>query len=148
MNQKPRVPGPSEEQLLYARILAAGMYAGLATLLLTFALYLSGLVEPAVPIEALPRYWTMSVEEYLAAVNAEYLHREHALTGWWWLSALTHSDYLNFVGITLLSTVTMACFVGITPSLLRHHDWIYAAISVVEVLILGLAASGVLTAGH
>jgi len=148
MTEKPGVPGISQEQLLYARILAAGMYAGLATLLLTFALYLSGVVEPAIPIDALPRYWSMSVDEYLAAVNSEYLHRDHSLTGWWWLTALGKGDYLSFVGITVLSTVTMVCFIGITPLLLRQHDWIYAAIAVTEVLILGLAASGVLTAGH
>jgi hypothetical protein len=148
MKEMPGVPGVSGEQLLYARILAVGMYAGLVTLLLTFALYVSGVVEPAVPIEELPRYWTMSVHEYLDAANADYLHRDHALTGWWWLSALGKGDYLNWVGITLLSTVTLVCFVGITPTLLRKRDWVYASIAVAEVLVLGLAASGMLAAGH
>jgi hypothetical protein len=147
MRESPGVPGVSEEQLLYARILAAGMYSGLAILLVTFALYLTGLVEPAVPIEALPRYWTVSAKEYLDIVNAEYLHRDHPLTGWWWLSALAHGDYLNFVGIALLSLITLVCFVGITPSLIRKHDWIYASMAVAEVLILGLAASGLLIVG-
>jgi uncharacterized membrane protein len=139
--------GIPEEQLLYARILAAGMYTGLAVLLVTFALYASGIVEPAVPIARLPEYWTLQVDVYLETVNAEYLHREHGLTGWWWLSALGHGDFLNFTGIVLLATVTLVCFVGIIPTLLRKHDWVYAGIAVIEVLILALAASGILTTG-
>lgn len=141
-------PGVSEEQHLYARILAAGMYTGLVILLATFALYVSGLIEPAVPIEDLPGYWTMNVERYLEVVNAQFLHRDHALQGWWWVSALGHGDYLNFLGIAVLSTVTLVCFVGIVPTLLRKRDWVYAAMAAVEVVILALAASGVLTVGH
>lgn len=141
-------PGVSEEQRLYAKILAAGMYTGLVILLATFALYVSGLIEPAVPIEDLPSYWTMNVERYLEVVNAQFLHRDHALQGWWWVSALGHGDYLNFLGIAVLSTVTLVCFAGIVPTLLRKRDWVYAAMAAVEVVILALAASGVLTVGH
>ena len=50
----------NEEQLLYARILATGMYVGLGVLLLTFALYLTGALPAAVPIEELPNLWTLS----------------------------------------------------------------------------------------
>lgn len=138
----------SEEQLLYAKILAAGMYTGLAILLATFALYLTGLLAPAVPIEHLPDYWTLNVDRYLEVVNARYLGRDHALEGWWWVTALGHGDYLNFVGIALLSTVTLVCFVGIVPTLLRKRDWIYVVLATTEVVVLALAASGVLTAGH
>jgi len=141
-------PDVCEEQLRYARVLAVGMYAGLAILLVTFALYLGGIVEPAVPIKDLPSYWTMNVERYLDVVNEQYLQRDHALHGWWWLTALEHADYLNFVGIAVLATVTLVCFVGIVPILLARRDWIYASIAMTEVVILGLAASGLLTAGH
>ena len=139
--------GVSDEQLRYARILAAGMYTGLVTLLVTFGVYLTGTLEPAVPIAELPRYWTMDVQTYLHTVNAEYVHHEHALTGWWWVGAVGSGDFLTFVGIALLASVTPVCFAGIVPMLLRKRDWIYTAIAVTEVVILTLAASGVLTAG-
>ncbi len=138
---------PSEEQRLYATILAAGMYTGLGLLLLTFALYIFGVVEPAVPIDRLETYWTLSVDRFNEVINAEYLHREHGLTGWWWLSALGRGDYLNLVGIAVLSGVTVISFIGIIPVLIRKRDWVYAAIAVVEVLILVLAASGILAVG-
>ncbi len=144
-----RTPGVSDEQLLYARILAAGMYTGLVILLVTFGLYLSGAVEPAVPIGELPRFWTMDVQTYLETVNREYVHRDHALTGWWWLTALGSGDFLTFVGISFLAAVTPVCFAGIIPLLVRKRDWIFTAIAVTEVVILVLAASGILiTGGH
>lgn len=138
----------SDEQLLYARILAMGMYTGLCLLLVTFALYISGLVDPAVPIDKLPEYWSLSAHEYLEVVNAEYVHREGTLTGWWWLTALNRGDYLTFVGIVLLALVTIVCFLGIIPTLVRKRDYLYAAMAAVEVLILTLAASGILVVGH
>jgi len=63
------------DQLLYAGILAKGMYLGLGILLVTFTLYLTGILQPGIPIEELPRLWTLSVHEYLEAVNQEFLHR-------------------------------------------------------------------------
>lgn len=135
----------SREQLLYARILAVGMYIGLAILLVTFTLYLSGAVQSAVPIKELSGYWDMSADKYLDAINMHYLHRDHALHGWWWISAVVHGDYLNFVGIALLSVVTLVCFVGIVPTLVAKRDWVYVAIAVTEVVILALAASGILS---
>ena len=44
-------PRITEEQRIYARVLNIGMYTGLGLLLLTFALYVTGLMEPAVPID-------------------------------------------------------------------------------------------------
>ncbi len=138
----------SDEQLVYARVLATGMYAGLALLLVTFILYISGAVDPAVPIDALPAYWSMGVEEYLEAINHAHLHRDHHLTGWWWLTALGFGDYMNFIGIGVLSAVTIICFFGIVPTLVRKRDFIYATIALVQAIILAVAASGFIGVGH
>jgi hypothetical protein len=157
VNGQPAVPGPdesdltaeaNEEQLLYAKILAWGMFLGLGMLLVTFALYASGLLGPAVPIEELPNYWTMSVHEYLEAIEHDHLHQGHLITGWSWLGVLAFGDYLNFIGIAVLAAVTIVCYAGILPMLFRKKDWIYATVAVLEVLILTLAASGIVSAGH
>ena len=148
----PPAPGTgvlaSEEQMLYARILAAGMYVGLAILLVTFALYLAGVIDPAVPIQELPNYWSLSAHEYLEAINHEFLHREEVVVGWGWIWVLDRGDYLNFIGIALLALVTIACYLGILPTLFRKKDWIFGAIAILEVVILLLAASGIVSAGH
>jgi len=148
MTEDVKTPQGSDEQLLYARILETGMFVGLVLLLITFALYISGLVAPAVPVEDLPKFWKMDVHGYLEATNNEYLHHPHIITGWSWVSVLGKGDYLNFVGIALLSAVTIVCFVGIVPTLLRKKDRVYATMAVLEALILALAASGILSVGH
>jgi hypothetical protein len=141
-------PSADEEQLLYAKILQAGMYIGLALLLATFALYASGAVAPAVPVAELPDYWTMGVDDYLEATNHDHLHLEHPVSGWAWLSVLGKGDYLNFLGIAVLSAVTIVCFLGIVPTLVRKKDTPYTVMALLEAIILTLAASGILGVGH
>jgi hypothetical protein len=141
-------PAADEEQLLYANILQVGMYIGLTLLLVTFALYTSGIVTPAVPVERLADYWTLDVNEYLEATNRDHLHHEHPIAGWSWLTVIGKGDYLNFLGITLLSGVTIVCFAGIVPTLIRKNDRAYVAMALLEIVILALAASGILAVGH
>ena len=136
------------DQLLYASILAKGMYLGLGILLVTFIIYMTGIMQPGIPIEELPRLWTLSAHEYLEVVNHEFLHRPDVVVGWGWMAVLNKADYLNFLGIALLSAVTIVCYMGILPNLLRRKDWIYATIAALEVIVLALAASGIVAVGH
>jgi hypothetical protein len=148
MTEHAKAAEANEEQLLYAKILEVGMFAGLALLLVTFVLYLTGIMEPAIPIEQLPNYWVMSVHDYSEAINQSFLHREHVVTGWGWLAVVGKGDFVNFLGIALLSGVTIVCYIGIIPTLRRTKQTAYLWIAIAEVLILVLAASGILTAGH
>jgi hypothetical protein len=148
MTEQTKSTKANEEQLLYASILEKGMYTGLALLLVTFVLYLTGILEPAIPIEQLPNYWVMSVHDYSEAINHNFLHREHVITGWGWLAVVGKGDFVNFLGIALLSGVTIVCYIGILPTLLRTKQTAYFWIAIAEVVILSLAASGILTAGH
>ena len=132
-------PGVAEEQLAYARLLDGGMKAGLLGLVVTFAVYVTGALPPRVPLAELPRYWSLPVKQYLAATGVH--------GGWSWVGLLRHGDFLNFVGIAFLSGVTLACYLAIVPILLRKKDHVFAGIAVVEVLVLALAASGLLNAG-
>jgi hypothetical protein len=149
-----RAPVPSstgeadEDQLVYASLLAKGMYLGLAILLVTFVLYMTGVVQPGIPIEELPRLWTLSAHEYLETVNHEFLHRPEVVDGWGWVALLGMGDYLNFVGIALLSAITIVCYMRILPNLLRKKDLIYATIAALEIVVLTLAASGIVAVGH
>ena len=137
-----------EEQLLYAKILEIGMYLGLAMLLVTFLLYIFGIMAPSVPIDQLPNYWTMSVHDYVEAINHDFLHRDHGVTGWAWMTVLGKGDFVNFLGIAVLSGVTIICYIGIVPTLIRKKQTAYVIMAIAEVVILVLAASGILAAGH
>jgi hypothetical protein len=92
-----------------------------------------------VKIDDLPKYWTMRVHDYNVALNAP--------TGWGWAALVGKGDYLNFVGIAMLSGLTILCYLVILPILIRKKDIAYTVIAVVEVLVLSLAASGLLKVG-
>jgi len=130
----------TEEQRLYADILDKGMKIGLLILVVTFSLYVSGILEPKVPLRDLPGYWTMPVQDYLAATGIG--------TGWSWLGNIGKGDLLNFVGIAFLSAVTIVCYLAIVPNLLKKKDTPYVVLALLEVAVLVLAASGILKAGH
>ena len=133
-------PQATEEQLVYAKILEIGMYVGLLVLLVTFCLYMVGVMEPYIAMEELPRCWSMGVHDYTECVNIE--------TGWGWTKLLGHGDFLNFIGIALLAGVTIICYAAILPVLWRNGDRAYLVIAGLEIVVLVLAASGILASGH
>ncbi len=139
---------PQPEQLLYAKILEVGMLMGLVLLLVTFTLYLTRILPAVIPIDQLSDFWTMNVHDFLESLNEHYLHQEHLLTGWAWLSQVWKGDFINFVPIAILSAITIICYIGIVPVLLRKGDRAYVIMALVEVAILTLAASGILAVGH
>lgn len=131
----------SPEQMIYAKILNAGMWLGLAVLTVTFLMYVFGVLPNFVPIDDLPKYWSMK--------TSDYNHTLHAPTGWGWLAYAGKGDYLNFVGIAMLAGLTILCYLAILPTFARKKDRAYPAIAIVEVAVLALAASGLLkTGGH
>jgi hypothetical protein len=129
----------TEEQLAYAKILDLGMKVGLLTLVITFFIYMFGILSPHIPVDDLPKYWTMPVKDYLKAAD---IH-----TGWSWVGSVNKSDFLNFVPIAFLAGVTILCYIRIIPILFRKKDTTYAVLAIIEVLVLVLAASGVLKSG-
>jgi hypothetical protein len=129
----------TEEQLAYAKLLDSGMKFGLLILVVTFIVYLTGILAPHVPVNDLPNYWKMPVHKYLVATG---IH-----PGWAWLGMLGKGDFLNFIGIAFLAGVTIICYLRVIPILLKKNDSTYAILAAIEVLVLALAASGLLKAG-
>jgi len=151
VNEKTRA---SEEQIAYAGVLNIGMWFGLFLLIATFFVYLSGVLPSFVAIEDLPKYWGMRVHDFNAQMHAlwsmrvhDYNHIKKAPTGWHWTTYVNKGDYLNFVGIAILSGLTILCYLVILPILIRKKDRAYVVIAIAEVLVLSLAASGLLKAG-
>jgi len=129
------------EQILYAKVLEIGMYIGLLILFITFALYAFGVMDPYIPLDKISKYWSMNVNDYLHHTNIE--------AGWAWVGMLRYGDFVNFIGIAILAGVTIFCYAAIIPTLLRNKDRVYAVLALLEVIILTIAASGILGAvGH
>jgi hypothetical protein len=148
MDLEAKIEEAQSEQILYAKVLGIGMYIGLVILFITFGVYVSGVMTPAVPHDQVANYWNQGVHEYLEAVNHDHLHLEHPPTGWAWVTMLGKSDFLNFIGIAILGGITIICYLAVVPTLLRKRDHAYVAMAVAEVVILSLAASGLLAVGH
>ncbi len=127
------------EQLAYAAILDKGMKIGLLMLIITFIVYLTGILSPYIPVNDLPKYWGHPVHQYLQETGI------HA--GWSWLGMVGKGDFLNFIPIAFLAAVTVACYLRILPILFEKKDIAFGVIAILEVLVLVLAASGLLKAG-
>ncbi|MGD2125418.1 MAG: hypothetical protein PVG99_05015 [Desulfobacteraceae bacterium] len=128
------------EQVRYASILEKGMYIGLLILLITFAVYAFGLMKPYISKHDISACWNMSVHDYLRHTNIR--------AGWSWVGMLNYGDFINFIGIAILAGATILCYLSIIPILLRNKDKVYAVLAFLEVLVLSLAASGILRVGH
>lgn len=131
--------GASEEQLIYANILNIAMKIGLAGIILSFILYVSGIVAPRIPVHEVSNFWGMKSHEYMAQTNIS--------GGWSWLSLYRYGDFLNFFPIAFLAGISIICYLAIIPTLLRKKDTVYAVIAMLEVLVLVAAASGLISAG-
>jgi hypothetical protein len=129
----------TEEQIAYAKVEDVGMKIGLVAITVTFIIYLSGILSPHIPISLLPKYWTMPVKQYLKATG---IHQ-----GWSWLGLVGEGDFLNLLGIAFLAGLTIVCFLRIIPILFKKKDTTYGIIAIVEVIVLVLAASGILKSG-
>ncbi|MEJ5364912.1 MAG: hypothetical protein WHS86_07420 [Desulfosoma sp.] len=131
----------SPEQMLYADLLFYGCWASIFIMVITYAVYVSGLISPHIPLEKLPHLWRLPVKDFLHEANAPH--------GWGWALLLGKGDYLNFLGIALLGAMTIIGFLTLIPAYVRKKDWLFFIIVVLEVLALLLAASGILgTGGH
>jgi hypothetical protein len=131
---------PTEEQLAYANLLDIGMKAGLAGLLIAFVIYIFQILPPYVPINELPALWKFNLHEYLETTKIKQ--------GWFWITMLRYGDFLTFLPICFLAFVTIFCFLRIIPIFLKKGDKLYAFLSLLQALILLLAASGFLKVGH
>jgi hypothetical protein len=168
----------SEEQLIYANILNYGMWFGLAVLTVSFLMYIFSILPNYVPINDLPKYWSMKSKDYLfvmahieenkakeavaligmckkapegqkPAECKEIAEQGHKMAGWSWLHRLGKGDYLNFIGVAILAGLTILCYLAIIPTFIRKKDTAYLVIAIVEVVVLALAASGLMkTGGH
>jgi len=131
--------GASKEQVLYANILNAGMLIGLISLVLIFILYVSGILSPLIPLEKVQTYWVLSVHEYLEKSGIQ--------VGWAWFGELQYGDMLNYIPIALLSLLTIVCYIFLIPGLIRKKDKPYIIICLLEIIVLLIAASGILGSG-
>ena len=133
----------SREQVvreLYARWLGAATLLAFAAAFVAFVLYAAGVVPSFVPLDALPALWQLPVGEYLARTGAP--------VGWGWVRLLPYADYLSLACVALIAAVTLVCYLAVLPMLLKLEERLQAALVAAQIIVLLVAASGALAAGH
>ena len=105
-----------------------------------FLAYATGLVEPHVALERMPELWSGSAAAYLQAVELE--------PGWHWARALHRSDFLALAAISFLASCSILCLAGAAPVFYRDGERTLAWLCLIEIAVIVLAASGLLTIGH
>lgn len=130
----------SAEQKIYARWLDVGTKLGYVALLVTFLVHLFEIVPPGIAHEHLPRYWHLPVEEFIALTGAP--------KGWAWVARLGEADLLNFIGIVILAGISVVCYARLIPLFVRARERVFVAICVAEIVVLMVAATGMVGGGH
>lgn len=134
-------PAIQPEALRYATLLEWGSRVGLVLLVFSFAAYVSGWYVPHVPLDRLPSLWSLSVNAFHEAARTPQ--------SWDWELILKHGDHANMIGIGVLAACSLPPLLALVPLFLKQRNGIvYAAICMLEALVLMLAASGLLTSGH
>jgi hypothetical protein len=133
------MPQPPELKR-YAALLDAGAKLAFLVLVGAFAAYVTGLLSAHIPRDELPQLWVLPLDAYLSRTGAP--------TRWDWIGLLAKGEYASIAGIALLSACSLPCLLSVVPLYWRRGERILAVIASLIVLVLALAASGVLVAGH
>lgn len=129
-----------KEQIAYAKLVGLGSNIGIAVLVITFLVYIFGLVPGLVTPEQTAANWHLSTSEYLQATNSP--------SGWAWLGMLNYGNFLSLLGCAWLGILTIIAYlVFLVPAYFKQKDVPFFTIAVVEVIVLVLAASGILGSG-
>lgn len=123
-------------RLRYAAVLDAGTRIAFVLLVIAFALYVAGILPAEVPLERLPELWRLPADEFLARTGAS--------RGWGWIAHLPHGEAANLGAITVLVAAVLAAFLAILPLYIRARERLFAAMTVIQILVTLVAASGLL----
>lgn len=129
----------SPEQITYANLLFYGCWGGLALMAATYLVYVSGLVTPHIPLDKVPLLWSEPVGTYLELGKVPH--------GWGWTALIARGDFLNFLGIVLLAGMTIVCYIPLIPAYLKRKETTFALLALAEILVLLVAASGIVGGG-
>ncbi len=132
----------SPAQLRYANLLHYGSLIGFIVMVVTFIMYVFGLslALPHVPVSELVGTWHLSSAEFNA------LHT--VPKGWGWTNLLLTGDFANFLGIAILAGLTIVCYVQLAIDFFRAKETLMAVIATAEVIILTVAATGIVGGAH
>ena len=127
------------QQAAYAKLLQALVNTSLVMIIISFIVYLTGVLDPLIAISDLPRYWSLPLHEFITETNSPI--------GWNWISYLDKGDYLNFLGIAFMGATTGICYLAMVFSFFKEKNNIALIVAIIELFLILLAASNVIAVG-
>lgn len=124
----------------YAIWLLWGTRIGLALLVIALIAYVAGFLAPHVPIERTAAMWSQPAAAMVEATGLR--------ASWAWARHLDRSDMLALAAIALLASCSIPCVAAVIPVFARRRERVLVGICVLQVAVLLLAASGLLTGAH
>jgi hypothetical protein len=131
---------PVDAQEIYARWLERGAKLAFAFAFTSLVLYLTGVLAPLVPLDELPRLWTLPA--------AELARQTQTPGGWEWLRLVRYGDYLNLLGIAIFALLALVCTARVIPAFLKGGERGQALLAALQVLVLLAAALHLFPGAH
>ena len=125
---------PDEIGQAFARVELWGVRLGIFAMIVTFALYLTGLVRPMIA----PSRLTGLIGNGVTA----YVRDNQVPTGWDWLSHLGRGDMLSLASLVFMVGVIVTAYLALIPVLIRQRNHIYLGLVIAQLGVFLLAAIG------
>jgi hypothetical protein len=120
--------------LVFARVMTLGVRLGVSLVAIGFLLYLTGWVEPLIPVERVPALLGENARDFVA--------HNQLPGGWLWLGHLHRSDMLSLGGVLALILVSVVAYGLLVPMMLRQRDSVYLTLVLMQLAVFFLAALG------
>ncbi|MFO7781580.1 MAG: hypothetical protein R6W94_08110 [Spirochaetia bacterium] len=122
---------------LYARILQRIVIIGSLLMLVSFVVYALELLPSAMEADRVPTVWHLPADEAAPLIDRPPL--------WHWVLAPHRADLLSLGSLTVLAATTPLGFAVLFVLLLRRRDFVYATMVFFQLVVLLLAATGMLS---
>lgn len=129
--------------ILYAKTLDLVSHTVIVAMAVGYALYLTGLLPLSIPIDAIAENWHLSAADMLATL--------HHPSGWNFLTApggVLHGDIVSYMSIILLALATLFCLTVAIAIYLSEKKLLLFTIVLIQLLVLVVAASGIMATGR
>jgi|GEM_PF-1059232 len=129
----------SEIETRYANILERLSNIGLVLVILGFVVYVFHILPLSISVQSIADNWGHSASD-LAAKNIVH-------TGWSWVKYLPGADVLSLATIALLTMTPFFCLLVTAGFYLKHKDMAYSIITILQLVVLAIAVSGIFASG-
>ncbi|ANT63877.1 DUF1634 domain-containing protein [Prosthecochloris sp. CIB 2401] len=137
MKHNPSTGHGADVEKAYARVLERVSWAGVLASVVAYTFYVLHLLPLSVSVESIAGHWHLGADELVA--------RGIVPSGWEWVDYLPSADMLSLAALAILSLTPVAALVVASAAFLRRKDYAYVLISLVQIVVLAVAVSGVFT---